>query len=158
MKSLPARPSSDFEFDAAVYVVALDGVTQWALREAIRSVLQGGLGHTFFPAAPELRMHCEKVYAPVLDRLDREARERRAREEAAEFRPVEPKTPEQKARASAAYAAFVESHERIATPGRKSEAEELKEIRAKYDPELLDAIPDRPQHNSFDQIGGKFKR
>lgn len=152
MKSLPARPSNDFEFDAAVYVVALDGVTQWALREAIRSILQGGLGHTFFPAAPELRMHCEKIYAPVLDRHNRMERERREREEAAEFRPVEPKTPEQKARASAAYAEFCDSHARITRSGAKSEAEELKEIREKYDPELLAAVPDRVESSTFKRL------
>lgn len=156
LKSLPARPSLDLEFDEAVYIVALEGVTKWGLREAVRSILQGGLDHSFYPAAPEFRMHCNAIMRPVIEKIEKERREHLLREQEAEFKTLEPKSPEAKARASAAYSAFLAGIETDKRDG-KTEAQELEEIRAKYDPELLAAIPDQPENSTFKQLNSKGK-
>lgn len=66
---------ADTAFDEASYLVALEGVSIWCLREAVRSILQGGLGHGWYPSPPEFRIHCDKIMKPITEALTREKRE-----------------------------------------------------------------------------------
>jgi len=76
------------EFDISSYLIALDGVSAWCLRASVKSILQGGLGHGWYPSPPEFRLHCDKLMRPIWDMLDRERREKRVREEMAADRPA----------------------------------------------------------------------
>lgn len=138
LKSLPSRSSDTVQFDKQVYLMALDGVTKYGFATAIKAVLQGKLGHTFFPSAPELRMKCDEAMKPIIDSVAKAMRERKEREEAAAFKPVH-HTDAEKARVSQIYLQFCE--------GYKCEAEpvSLADIAAKYDRALLDQVPDAPR-------------
>lgn len=152
MKSLPARRSDDLDFDEAIYIVALDGVTLWSLMEAVKSIIRGGLGHSFFPAPPEFRMHCNALMQPVYDRFERLERERRDREENASVENLPPRTEAERQRARELMARFNESCADVTERAGKSEADELAEIRNKYDPELLAAVPDRVESSTFKRL------
>jgi hypothetical protein len=64
---LPARESANPQVDKASYYLALDGVTRYGLSEAVKSIIRGGLGHTFFPSPVELRLACDRAQQPVRD-------------------------------------------------------------------------------------------
>lgn len=155
LKALPQRPQSSVEFSEMGYLIALEGVSAWALMEATKAILRGSLPHTFFPSPPEFRKECERVMQPVIDRYDREYKLKNSWAE--DSKPLPPKTPEARARVSAAYAEFLEGHARASRTNAKTEAEELEEIRAKYDPALLAAVPDRIEPDQMRQIASKIK-
>jgi hypothetical protein len=147
LKSLPSRASDTVQFDKQVYLMALDGVTKYGFATAIKGVLQGKLGHGFFPSAPELRMKCDEAMKPIIDAVARASRERKEREEAAAFRPVH-HTDAEKARVSQIYQQFCE--------GYKSRAEpvSIADIAARYDRAVLDQVPDAPKQ--FHRAGSMF--
>lgn len=78
LAKLPRRAATDPEMVEAVYLVALDGVTRYALEKATRKILQGALGHAFMPSPPELRIECDRIMQPHQDLLQRR-REHRQR-------------------------------------------------------------------------------
>jgi len=145
LSSLPSRPTTG-ELDRASYYTALDGVTRHGLSAAVRSILQGGLGHGFFPSPPELRIQCDKAMeGPRWDRSqqlreDRYARERR------ENNAITQRSPQAIARQQKAYQAFTAGYE--ADKIRADESERA-EIRARYGitEEAIASIPDLPVSN-----------
>ena len=135
--SLPKRRSEDPEMDLAAYRVALDRTHVGDLAGAIRSILQGALGHAFFPSPPELRIECDKQADGRAKVVARKMRRLRELEERAQYPAVE-HSDEAKARVAAIYRRFNEQRETV------SAEDELAAIRAKYDPAALEKIPDRP--------------
>lgn len=106
--ALPKRETERPVTDLAAYKIALDGVTANALAKAVRRILQGVLGHGFFPFAPEFRQQCDRVMrqlsaATEWDRKVHNEIEERKRWE--ESKPSE----ESKAWVSARYAEFCRS-------------------------------------------------
>ena len=97
MSCLPKRTTINAEIEFAAYEVALDGVEVIDLAAAVRSVLQGALDHTFFPAPPELRKQCD-VHRER--RAIETAEQLRLRRPADQTRTVPEPTPEAKARAA----------------------------------------------------------
>jgi hypothetical protein len=104
---LPARAATDPRLNREAYYLALEGVTAYGLKEAVKSILQGSLGHGFFPAPPELRMQCNKTMEPHL--WERERARRRNQLESERPNPQSAKTQEAKARVSKLYDDFLAS-------------------------------------------------
>lgn len=120
-------------------MIALSGVSTYALAEATRAILQGSLGHAFHPSPPEFRIQCEKAMQPVKEELARETQVRLEKERSAEFRPVQ-HTQAEIVRVNKIYQRFCEGFQ----TEFKTEADIIQEIRNKYPRELLDAVPDAP--------------
>ncbi|MBB2709762.1 hypothetical protein N2597_07540 [Rhizobium sophoriradicis] len=55
------------------YLLALEGVGQWALFEAERRINQNSLGHPYMPSPAELRGEIDRVMAPHVAARRREA-------------------------------------------------------------------------------------
>lgn len=136
---LPSRQADDARFDKAVFFLALDGVTRHGLVMAVKAILQGKLGHGFFPSPPELRLQCDAAMRAHEAERERIWRRERLRREADEFRPVH-HSPEERARVAGIMSSF------RATPAEKAEQAERAEIRAKYGmtPEAIASVPDQP--------------
>lgn len=119
-----------------MYLVALEGVTRYALSEAVKAIMRGALGHAFFPSPPELRRLCNEAQRPHNDearriRLTEDERRDRREFEAARNRA---QSPAAKARVAAAYARFCEGYERAPS------------FVPTLDPELVAKLPDAPPH------------
>ncbi|MEQ1941935.1 hypothetical protein ABMA32_05860 [Mesorhizobium sp. VNQ89] len=78
---LPARPAHDPQLNKAAYYIALEGVSGFALRSAVKRILQGSLGHGFFPSPPDLRLQCNQVMEPYVLEMQRSRRKSRIAEE-----------------------------------------------------------------------------
>lgn len=132
LAGLPAREAGDAQVDKAAYYIALDGVTRHGLGEAVKFILKGALGHTFFPSPVEIRLQCDKA----MEWHDRErariAHQERLRAERIGDWP-EP-SPEAKARVARAYAAFCDGYK----------STKAAEDGPKLDPELVAKVPDGP--------------
>lgn len=120
-------------------MIALTGVSTYALAEATRAILQGGLGHAFHPSPPEFRIQCERAMQLVKDELARETQARLEKERLAEFRPVQ-HTQAEIVRVNEIYQRFCEGFQ----SDFKTPEQLIAEIRAKYPAHLLDAVPDAP--------------
>lgn len=134
--SLPRRASDTAELDLMAFRIALEGVKAADLSAAVRAVLQGALGHAFFPAPPELRLQCNAAMDVRASEAARDLKRKRDVEERAALRRIE-HSPEQRARVAAMHRAFHDSLRPM------SEADEVNVIRQRYDPTLLATIPDR---------------
>lgn len=120
-----------------MYFVALNGVTRYALGEAVKAIIQGALGHTFFPSPVEFRRECDKAMEPHQRQARRAAMsEKQARENAEFERVMSSRTPEAVARQQAAYRRFCESY-----AASKPKAGDPGPV---LDPELVAKIPDAP--------------
>jgi len=150
LAGLPSRQTSSAETDEASYYMALDGVTQHGLFEAVKAALQHKLGHTFFPSPAELRMLCDKTMEHHVRMRDRIwIRERIARETSPD---VPPKTAAERARVQEIMREFHASSER--EKNDKFEAERA-EIRARYGmtPEVLASMKDQPLPEGMARVG-----
>lgn len=128
-----------------MYFVALDGVSRYALSGAVKAIVRGALGHTFFPSPVELRQQCDKAIAPLVDaERHRRQREQQMRENAEIAAARSQKTPESIARAKALYERFCEQYE-ASKPGAP-------EFVPTLDPELVAKIRDAPSTFSRAQI------
>lgn len=117
-----------------MYFIALEGVTRFALSEAVKAIMRGALGHSFFPSPPELRRQCDAAQQPHLDaarriRLTADDMRDRREFEAARNRA---QSPAAKARVAAAYARFCEDYEQAPA------------FVPTLDPELVAKLPDAP--------------
>lgn len=132
-------------------MVALEGVTRYGLREAVRSILKGGLNHAFFPSPPELRIQCDKAMEWPERQRERQIRQDRYMQERRENNAVVQRTPEAIARQQAAYRKFLAGYE-----VEKNEAEEAEraEIRARYGltDEAVSALPDQLLPSNFKRV------
>lgn len=140
--SLPSRATSSATLDKAAYYVALEGVTRYGLARAVKAILQGALGHEFFPSPPALRAQCDKAMEPHEEIRDRVRHREQLKAERIPDRP-EP-TPEEKARVAAIYRRFCESTK--ASNQREATEAERAEIRARYGitHESVAGIKDQP--------------
>lgn len=135
LAGLPSRQQADLELARDMYFVALEGVTRYALGEAVKAIIRGALGHTFFPSPVELRQQCDKAIAPHLEAERRiRQREQQARENASIAAAYAARTPESIARAKAIYDRFCEQYE-ASKPGHKP-------FETTLDPDLVAKIPD----------------
>lgn len=117
-----------------MYFIALEGTTRHGLSEAVKFILRGALGHTFFPSPPELRMQCDKAmewHHKEADRIRRQSDFQNFRKEEAAWKPA---TEDEKARSARLYAEFCKGYE-------KAKATDT----FKLDPELVAQIPDNPK-------------
>lgn len=118
LTSLPYRKAEDGKVRTDAYLIALDGVTRYALNLATQAILRGELGHGFYPSPAEYRQQCERVMEPVY-RQQRDERLRQA--QMAERRAGEAferqRTPEARKRVQAAYERFCAGHEAQREPG-----------------------------------------
>lgn len=120
-----------------MYHVALDGVSRYALNEAVKAIIRGGLGHTFFPSPVEFRQQCEKAMEPHIRQADRIRRREQQAKDNAEFeRVIASRTPEAIARQQAAYAAYCEQY--------KASKPVSTEPSVVLDPEQVAKLPDAP--------------
>jgi hypothetical protein len=60
LAGLPSRQADDAELDRKMYHVALEGVSRYALNEAVKAIIRGALGHTFFPSPVEMRFSARR--------------------------------------------------------------------------------------------------
>lgn len=152
LASLPSRQADDAEMDQQMYFVALDGVSRYALSEAVKSIIRGSLGHTFFPSPVEFRQQCEKAMEPHIRQAERIRIQETQERERAEFaRSRQGQTPAARERVAAAYAKFCAGY-----TSEKDEAEEAEraDIRARYGmtDELVNAIADQPIPSNFKRL------
>lgn len=127
-----------------MYFVALEGVTRYALSEAVKGVMRNKLGHTFFPSPVELRKLCDEAQAPHSRMAERiRQREQQSRENAEFNRIAAQKTPQVIARQQAVYRDFCERHS-------KQKAKEADRFGPPLDPELLAKVPDAP--STFEKL------
>lgn len=120
-----------------MYHVALDGVSRYALNEAVKAIIRGGLGHTFFPSPVEMRQQCEKAIEPHIRQADRiRRREEQERDNAAFERVIATRTPAAVERQQEAYRRYCEQYQ-ASKPITKEPAVLL-------DPEEVAKLPDAP--------------
>lgn len=149
---LPSAPSTSPERDEATFAIALDGVTRHGLFEAARAILQGALGHGYFPTPPALRMQCDKAMEHHVRMRERIAlRERAERERPPAKAPLsveEKRRQQERMRAFHASLDGGKEHESAAA----IEAERAA-VRARYGmtDETLAGLKDRP-------LDGNWKR
>ncbi|MGW6778991.1 hypothetical protein ACWF50_13220 [Brucella pseudogrignonensis] len=72
LKSLPSKRSDTPDFDRQIYMIALEGVSKGAFAKTIREVIRGAHGSEFLPAAPALRILCDKNQRAVAEDIARE--------------------------------------------------------------------------------------
>lgn len=149
--ALPARETVNQQIEKASYYLALEGVTRYGLSEAVRAILQGKLGHAFFPSPPELRQQCDKAMEGHRWHRERERRETRYINERRENNALTQRSPEAIAKQQAIYRQFVDGY---AKPEAKAEETERAEIRARYGmtDELVSAIADLPDPSNFKKL------
>lgn len=140
LAGLPSRQADEDGVDKAMYFVALEGVTRYALSEAVKAVMRNKLGHTFFPSPVELRRLCDDAQRPLNEMARRVAvTEQMARDREEHRRIRETWTPEARARAKARYDAFCRDHE-----ANKAKQASPERIGPPLDPELLALVEDAP--------------
>ncbi len=136
LASLPSRAADSSGIEKAAYEIALEGTTKHGLFHACKAILQGHLGHAFFPSPAELRQQCDEAMKHHVEMRDRIQHRQRILAERPPERP--PLTEAEKERQRARMAKFHASY------GERDEAADLAAIRAKYDPELMAKVPDAP--------------
>lgn len=136
---MPAREAGNRDVEKAAYYLALDGVTRHSLAEAVKAILQGALGHAFFPSPPELRMQCDRAMEHHVRMRDRV--ERRARIERDRIPDRRPLSDEERARQVERMRRFNRS---IGRDPESEEADFRKAMEAKYGAEALAKVPDAP--------------
>ena len=148
LSSLPSRASRSKNMDRAAYLLALRGVTKYGLSRAVTAILQGSLGHAFFPSPPELRIQCNRC----MEWHEKQAEQERRRErENAEFRRQHGKPPRKTQhgfqRVRALYADFT-MRWKEAKYGEDPKAAEERRKRLGMTPEVLAKIPDAPKSDN----------
>jgi hypothetical protein len=135
LAGLPSRQADDAELDRKMYHVALEGVSRYALNEAVKAIIRGALGHTFFPSPVEFRLQCEKAIEPHIRQAERIRRREQQESENAQFeRVIASRTPEAVARQQEAYRRFCEQY----AASKPISAESVPML----DPELVAKVPD----------------
>lgn len=123
-----------------MYFVALEGVTRYALSEAVKAVMRNKLGHTFFPSPVELRRLCDEAQAPHNRMAERiRQREQQSRENAEFNRIAAQRTSAAKERVKAIYDAYCRDHE-----ANKTQRATEDRIGPPLDPKLLALVEDAP--------------
>lgn len=119
-----------------MYFVALEGVTRYALSEAVKGVMRNKLGHTFFPSPVELRRLCDEAQRPHQE-YERRVRltAEQAREREAWNRTQAERTPESRARVKAMLEHLSRIMPAASKPGEPS---------VELDPDLVAQVPDAP--------------
>lgn len=113
----------------------MEGVTRYGLAEAVKAILKGSLGHTFFPSPVELRRECDSAMQWHERERQRIVRDQQRRQENAEIeRSHRNITPEARERVSKVYGEFCKVFEKPKP-----------ENSATLDPELLKQVPDNPK-------------
>lgn len=108
MRMLPTRATDDPSALFEAYVTAMDRVLVEHLSEAVTAIMQGALGHGFFPSPPELRIQSDRIRQAELERERRIAQARRQCEEAVQYQRQMPEpSPEAKARVQAMVDEFI---------------------------------------------------
>lgn len=116
LNALPTRDSDHADLDLAAYNVALEGIVSDTLATAVRRILQGSLGHGFFPSPPELRIECNRIIQTQADEHARQLRQSRLREEVVRHQ-IPQHSPEERNRVQKIYEKFCRSDG--ATPGQQ---------------------------------------
>ena len=91
----------DEDGNREAYFIAVEGVTRYALYTAVTNILQGSLGHVFFPNPVELRQQCDAAMRPIHEQGQRELIRRQMRAETVRRRARREPTPDEKARVQA---------------------------------------------------------
>lgn len=133
---LPQRRTDSAGIDREMYVVALRGVTTYALGQAVIAASRGEHGSEYFPNTVQLFDLCQAAQRPIDEARRRERLEREQMRDREQSRAIRAgRTPEALARVSAKYAEFCKSYEK---------QEDV--FVSKLDPILLAQIPDAPKH------------
>lgn len=132
-------------------MVALEGVTRYGLREAVRSILKGGLNHAFFPSPPELRIQCDKAMEWPERQRERQIRAERMEQERREYAVDRKRSPEEIARVSALMAKFHASYDTEKTTADEAERAEIRDRYGLTD-EAVSALPDQPLPSNFKRV------
>src|SRR5690606_20693140 len=114
------------------------------LTVAVRAILQGALGHAFFPAPPELRIQCDKAMEWYERQEDRARQRHRENLEFQRLHGSPPrKTPADKARVARMYHDLKEQW-RLEKFGEDRAEREATRKRLGMTPEVLARIPNAP--------------
>ncbi len=151
LNSLPSRHTDAAEISEAGYMVALEGVTRYGLREAVRSILKGGLNHAFFPSPPELRSQCDRAMEWPERQRERQIRQDRYMQERRENNAVVQRSPEAIARQQAAYRKFLAAYDTDKTDAEDAERAEIRDRYGLTD-EAVSALPDQPLPSNFKRV------
>lgn len=123
----------------------MEGTTQHGLFEAVRAIIQNGLGHAFFPSPPELRMMCDeamKHHVEMRNRIHRQEHIRRER--VPELPPLDEAAKERQRKRMEAFHARIDDGKEAAriAAGEADRAE----IRARYGmtDEVMAGVKDNP--------------
>jgi hypothetical protein len=118
-----------------MYHVALAGVSRYALNEAVKAIIRGALGHTFFPSPVEMRLQCERAMEPHIRQAERIRLMEQQKTDNEHFEHViAQRTPQSMARVSEAYRRYCEQYN-----ASKAKTESPAPV---LDPELVAQIPD----------------
>lgn len=121
-----------------MYQIALEGVSRYALNEAVKAIIRGALGHTFFPTPVEIRQECNRAIEPIARAAERQRmNEDQARERVEFEKRIQARSPEELARVRAVYENFCKQHE-------ASKPAKVEEAAVVLDPDLLAQVPDAP--------------
>jgi hypothetical protein len=132
---MPAQATDEAGIDKAAYYLALENVTRFGLAEAVKAILQGQLGHAFFPSPPELRIQCDRAMEHHKQMRERIARQERIASE--RLPDIPPRTADEIARHTERMARFYEASGY--EDGRK-----IAQERVTLDPALVAQIADAP--------------
>ena len=135
LAGMPAREAGDTQVDKAAYYLALENVTRYGLAEAVKAILQGQLGHAFFPSPPELRMQCDRAMEHHKQMRERIARQERIASE--RLPDIPPRTADEIARHKERMARFYEA-------SGYEDGQKIAQERVTLDPALVAQIADAP--------------
>lgn len=157
LASLPSRQADDAALDREAFFIALDGVSRYALSEASKAILRGGLPHGFFPSPVELRQQCDKAMKAHHDEAERIRRREETFRERREYeRAVAARAPGWQERQKALMRRFHASLDADeAQRRREAEEAERAEVRARYGmtDEVMAKIDDQPLPGNFRRVG-----
>lgn len=142
---LPSRQADDAALDSKMYQIALEGVSRYALNEAVKAIVRGTLGHTFFPTPVEIRQECNRAIEPIARAAERQRMNEEQARECIEFeKRIQARSPEELDRVRAVYEDFCRQH-------AASKPVSVEEKTVFLDPDLLAQVPDAP--SSFKKMG-----
>jgi hypothetical protein len=135
LSGMPAQATDEAGIDKAAYYLALENVTRFGLAEAVKAILQGQLGHAFFPSPPELRIQCDRAMEHHKQMRERIARQERIASE--RLPDIPPRTADEIARHKERMARFYEA-------SGYEDGQKIAQERVTLDPALVAQIADAP--------------
>lgn len=139
LSPLVKRVALDPEIEFAGYLAGLRSVRYLDLVAAVQAILEGALGHGFFPTPPELRIECNRAFDRRHADDVREARRREMAEQIATRNDLPKRTPEGRERVAKLMREF-----NMRWEIERTKEPPLDEVRARLGDEALRRLPNQP--------------